>query len=34
MERLYDMDIFEIERVDVLKDASATAILETVQLMA
>ncbi len=26
MERLYDMDIFEIERVDVLKDASATAI--------
>lgn len=26
MEQLYDMDIFEIERVDVLKDASATAM--------
>lgn len=26
LEQLYDMDIFEIDRVDVLKDASATAI--------
>lgn len=26
MEQLYDMDIFEIDRVDVLKDASATAM--------
>lgn len=26
LEMLYDMDIFEIDRVDVLKDASATAI--------
>ena len=26
LQQLYDMDIFEIERVDVLKDASATAI--------
>lgn len=26
MEQLYDLDIFEIERVDVLKDASATAM--------
>lgn len=26
MERLYDLDIFEIDRIDVLKDASATAI--------
>jgi len=26
LEQLYDMDIFEIDRVDILKDASATAI--------